>query len=195
MGAENDLARQAALLSPESRLTLSIVLARGADLVGARRLLEPLWRAVKIEGRTASVPDSLASGHYFRSAVRPAALLLEATLAVDPAHPLVAPLFETVVTRGRTQRSWWWNTQDYAWACARSAWIGAPPGGPPDVRVRPAPPSCRPDTTSRSPAWCRSGATDAVRVSLSNGRPTPCVLRTHRDSRFRCGATGQTTVA
>lgn len=172
---ENDLARQAALLSPESRLTLSIVLARGADLAGARRLLEPIWRAVSIEGRTASVPDSLTSGHYFRSALRPAALLLEATLAVDPAHPLVAPLFETVVTRGRTQRSWWWNTQDYAWAVrAVSAWLRRfPPGGPPDVRVRLGTTtlSARDTSVALTGLVPERGDSTPLRVSLSNGRP------------------------
>jgi len=135
---ENDLARQAALLSPESRLTLATLLARGNDLAAARRLLEPAWRAVTIEGRTATVPDSLNSRFYFRSLVRPAALLLEATLAVDPEHPLIAPLFETVVSRVRQRDQWWWNTQDYAAAVrAVNAWLRRfPPSGPPMVEVR-----------------------------------------------------------
>lgn len=135
---ENDLVRQAALLSPESRLTLAMILARGSDLAAARRLLEPAWRAVTVEGRTATVPDSLMSRFYFRSMVRPAALLLEATLAVEPAHPLVAPLFETVVSRVRQRDQWWWNTQDYAAAVrAANAWLRRfPPSGPPVVEVR-----------------------------------------------------------
>jgi uncharacterized protein YfaS (alpha-2-macroglobulin family) len=135
---ENDLLRQAALLGPESRMTLAIILTRGADRAAARRLLDPLWRAVRVEGTTVSIPDSLRGAFYFRSLVRPAALLLQATLAVDSAHLLVAPLFETVISRGREQRSWWWNTQDYSAAVrAVNAWLRQfPPAGAPDVRVR-----------------------------------------------------------
>ena len=173
---ENDLAREAALLSAESRLTLSIVLARGADLAGARRLLEPMWRMVKIEGRNASVPDSFASGHYFRSTVRPPALLLEATLAVDPAHPLAAPLFETVISRGRVRQQWWWNTQDYAWAVrAVSAWLRRfPPGGTPDVRVMAgsATLTVRDTSVALTGLVQERGDSTALRVSLTNGKPS-----------------------
>jgi uncharacterized protein YfaS (alpha-2-macroglobulin family) len=136
---ENDLLRQAALLGSESRLELAVLLARGGDAPEARRLLEPAWQAVRIEGRTASVPDSLTSRFYFRSLVRPAALLLTATLAVDPSHPLVAPLFETVVSRGRQQREWWWNTQDYfAAVTAVSAWMARFPARPGAGAIRAA---------------------------------------------------------
>ena len=135
---ENDLARQSALLSPEGRLTLATILARGRDLAGARRLLEPVWRSVTLEGRTVSVPDSLMGRHYFRSLVRPPALLLEATLAVEQTHPLVAPLFETVISRVRQRERYWWNTQDYAAAVrAVNAWLRHfPPAGTPVIEVR-----------------------------------------------------------
>jgi uncharacterized protein YfaS (alpha-2-macroglobulin family) len=135
---ENDLSRQAALLSPEGRLTLALIQARGGDPAGARRLLEPAWRSVTLEGRTVSIPDSLVSRHYFRSLVRPPALLLEATLAVDPAHPLVAPLFETVISRARQRSNYWWNTQDYGSAVsAITAWLRHfPATGAPSVEVR-----------------------------------------------------------
>lgn len=135
---ENDLLRQAALLAPESRLTLAVVLARGGQVPAARRLLEPFWQSVRIEGRTATVPDSLVNRFYFRSLVRPAALLVEATLMVEPGHPLVAPLFETVVSRGQLRHNWWWNTQDfYAAARAIGAWLARyPPAGPAELRAR-----------------------------------------------------------
>jgi hypothetical protein len=121
---ENDLLRQSALLSPEGRLTLALILARGGERADARRLLEPVWRAVRVEGRTASVPDSLVGRFYFHSRIRPAADLLAATLAVDPASPLAAPLFETVVSRSRAIGDWWWNTQDFAAAVrAVTAWM------------------------------------------------------------------------
>jgi uncharacterized protein YfaS (alpha-2-macroglobulin family) len=38
--------------------------------------------------------------------------LLTATLALEPAHPLVGPLVETLVVQGRSERRYW-NTQDY----------------------------------------------------------------------------------
>lgn len=173
---ENDLLRQAALLSAESRFTLAIVLARGGQLPSARRLLEPLWAAVRIEGRTASVPDSLRSRFYFRSLVRPAALLLEATLAVDPAHPLVAPLFETVVTRGRERAGWWWwNTQDYSAAVrAVNAWLRQfPPAGPPEVRVRVASRvlAGRDSSVALTGLVAQRGDSVALRVVLGNAKP------------------------
>ncbi len=173
---ENDLVRQAALLSSESRLTLALVLARGADRAGARRLLEPLWRSVTIEGRTASVPETLISGFYFRSVVRPAALLLEATLAVDSAHPLVAPLFETVITRARPRDTWWWNTQDYAAAVrAVNAWLRRfPPGGPPVIRVRLGASvlTARDTSVALTGLVPERGDSVPLQVRLENGRPS-----------------------
>ncbi len=172
---ENDLARQAALLSPESRLTLAMVLARGGDLPGARRLLEPVWRSVRVEGRIASVPDTLVSGFYFRSVVRPAALLLEATLAVDSAHPLAAPLFETVVTRARPRDAWWWNTQDYSAAVrAVNAWLRRfPPGGPPEVKVRLGASvlTARDTTVALTGLVAERGDSVPLQVRLENGKP------------------------
>src|SRR5206468_11923979 len=52
---------------------------------------------------------------YFYSPIRPAAYLLSATLAVQPDHPLIGPLVETLVAQGRSS-SWIWNTQDYGTA-------------------------------------------------------------------------------
>ncbi|HEU5218603.1 MAG TPA: hypothetical protein VFU23_08080, partial [Gemmatimonadales bacterium] len=173
---ENDLVRQAALLSSESRLTLALVLTRAGDVTGARRLLEPLWRSVKVEGRMATVPDTMVSKFYFRSSVRPAALLLEATLAVDSAHPLVAPLFETVVTRARPRDLWWWNTQDYSAAVrAVNAWLRRfPPGGPPEVRVRLGASvlTARDTTVALTGLVSERGDSVPLQVKLENGRPT-----------------------
>ncbi len=134
---ENDLLRNAALLAPDRRIELAMVLARGGEFAEARRLLEPIWQAVRVEGRTVSMPDSLGSRAYFRSLIRPVAQLLTATLAVDPANPLVAPLFETVVSRGREQRDWWWNTQDYSSAVsAVNAWMARFPPAPASGAIR-----------------------------------------------------------
>jgi hypothetical protein len=123
---ENDLFRQAGLLAPEDRLTLALLLARGGDASRARTLVEPFWNATRIDGRLVTLPDSLReSRFYFRSMIRPAARLLEATLAVEPERPLVGPLFATMLERSRAAGPrTWWNTQDYA-AAARAveAWL------------------------------------------------------------------------
>ncbi len=121
---ENDLFRRLGQLAPDDRMQFAITLARGGDLRGARRILEPLWAQVTVEGRAAVLPDSLRSRFYFASAVRTPANLLLATLVVEPSHPLLAPLLEAVVTRGRAAgRPHWWNTQDIAAAVrATDAW-------------------------------------------------------------------------
>ena len=112
---ENELVRNAAQLAWEDRVRLARVLADGGDRDAARRLLAPAWAAVKIEGRTAVLPESARRAFYFYSPMRPAAYLLRATLAVDPTHRLVGPLVETLVQQGRGA-GWLWNTQDYGTA-------------------------------------------------------------------------------
>ena len=111
--AENELLRQAGLLRWEDRVRLAEVIARRGSLAEARALLAPAWAGVRVEGNRAVLPDSLGEDFYFASAVRPAARLLSATLAVDTAHALVGPLVETLVQSGR-ERGWYWNTQDRA---------------------------------------------------------------------------------
>ena len=113
--AENELLRLAAQLAWEDRARLALALARGGDRAAARSLLEPAWRSVRVEGRTATLPPEAHREFYFYSRIRPTAYLLGATLAVEPAHPLVGPLVETLVAQGRGI-SWVWNTQDYGTA-------------------------------------------------------------------------------
>jgi uncharacterized protein YfaS (alpha-2-macroglobulin family) len=113
--AENELLRLSAQLVWEDRVRLALVLARGGDRAAARGLLEEAWRSVTVEGRTATLPEAAYRTFYFDSRIRPAAYLLSATLAVEPAHPLVGPLVETLVAQGRGL-GWVWNTQDYGTA-------------------------------------------------------------------------------
>ncbi len=113
--AENELLRLSVQLAWEDRVRLALVLARGGDRDPARSLLEPAWRSVRVEGRTATLPREARREFYFDSRMRPAAYLLGATLAVEPAHPLVGPLVETLVAQGRGM-TWVWNTQDYGTA-------------------------------------------------------------------------------
>ena len=115
--AENELLRMAAQLYWEDRIKLASVLARDGDVRAARRLLEPAWASVKVEGRTATLPAASRRSWYFYSLARPAAYLLSATLAVEPSHPLVGPLVETLIRQGQgAEASWTWNTQDYGTA-------------------------------------------------------------------------------
>ncbi|HEY8257339.1 MAG TPA: hypothetical protein VIG08_06755, partial [Gemmatimonadales bacterium] len=113
--AENELLRLSAQLAWEDRIRLALVLAREGERETARRLLSPAWSATKIEGRAATLPAASRRTFYFYSPIRPAAFLLSATLAVQPDHPLIGPLVETLVTQGRGAR-WIWNTQDYGTA-------------------------------------------------------------------------------
>jgi uncharacterized protein YfaS (alpha-2-macroglobulin family) len=118
--AENELLRSVALLAWEDRVRLAHVLARSGDLGPARRLLQASWATVKVEGRTATLPQATPRPFYFLSRIRPVAWLLSATLAVEPAHPLIGPLVETLISEGRGDR-YFWNTQDYGTAVAALA--------------------------------------------------------------------------
>jgi alpha-2-macroglobulin len=121
--AENELLRSAAQLTHEDRARLAEVLMRRQQNAAARRLMEPTWAMVRIEGRRAVLGDSLlADDFYFRSEARPLARVLRATLAVDAEHALVGPLLESLSEVGRAnRRSWIWNTQDYAAAVSALA--------------------------------------------------------------------------
>ena len=121
VAAENELLRVAAMLDVESRLRLAEVLARRREMAPARALVAPVWSRVHMEGRRATLPDSLGGDFYFTSRIRPMARLLTATLAVDPQNALIGPLAETLVQRGVRGPVSYWNTQDYAFAVAALA--------------------------------------------------------------------------
>jgi uncharacterized protein YfaS (alpha-2-macroglobulin family) len=113
--AENGLIRSAAQLTIEDRARLAEVLARRRQFGPARQLMSSLWPLVRIEGRRATLPDSASTPFYFNSNTRPLARILTATLAVEPQHPAIGPLVETLAQQGRAGVSWLvWNTQDYA---------------------------------------------------------------------------------
>ncbi|MEP7002427.1 MAG: alpha-2-macroglobulin family protein, partial [bacterium] len=115
VAAENELIRSAAQLTAEDRARLAEVLVRRRQLPAARRLMEPTWALVRVEGRRAVLPDSVQTDFYFGSRIRPIARILVATLAIDPTHALVGPLAEALVQQSRAAHAeWMWNTQDYA---------------------------------------------------------------------------------
>jgi alpha-2-macroglobulin len=111
VGVENDLVRRAPQLAWEDRARLAWMLGRrgGAALTPARALVAALWRSVRVEGARAVIPDSAVAGFYFPSRVRPAAWLLGATLAVDPANAGLGPLVATVMQQARSAMI---NTQE-----------------------------------------------------------------------------------
>jgi hypothetical protein len=98
----------------EDRVRLAEVVSR-RDSETARRLLASAWAVVQVEGRRASLPDSIVDERYFyfRSSARAAARLFTATLAVEPSNALISPLLATLVSHGRTEERRYWTTQDY----------------------------------------------------------------------------------
>ncbi len=127
--AENELLRSAALMARHDRARLAEVLARRGATADARRLLEPVWAQVRVDGRTAALPgDSVR--WYFHSTTRDLAQLLTATLATDPQHALIGPMVERLATTRRGPYDW--NTQDMAQAVRALAQY--------DARVRGEPP-------------------------------------------------------
>jgi alpha-2-macroglobulin len=112
--AENQLLNQAARLWWEDRVALAEVLARRGATEPARQLLAAAWQGVRVEGTRAVLPEAAyRRDFYFASHVRPAARLLTATLAIQPDHPGIGPLVETLVQQGRAEARGAWTTQDY----------------------------------------------------------------------------------
>lgn len=112
--AENTLLREIALMRWEDKVRLAGVVAR-RDAGGARSILESVaWPRVIVEGRRANLPRELIQDEfYFRSQARSLATLFSATLAVDPDHPLLAPMLATLVSRGQMETRRRWTTQDF----------------------------------------------------------------------------------
>ena len=120
VGGENELVRMAAQMSREDRIRLAETLQRRRATAQARALMQSAWADVRVEGRRAVLPES-PDHLYFQSRLREEARLLTATLAIEPGHPLVGPLVETLVDRGRAAQGWMWNTQDQAFAVSALA--------------------------------------------------------------------------
>ncbi|HEY0150866.1 MAG TPA: MG2 domain-containing protein [Longimicrobium sp.] len=115
--AENQLLSQAARMAWEDRLALAEMLARRGAREPAGRLLDAAWATVTIRGARAVLPaTAYRERFYFASRVRPAARLLAATLALQPANPGLGALVESIVQQSRAERDYLWTTQDYAWA-------------------------------------------------------------------------------
>ncbi|MDB4913904.1 MAG: alpha-2-macroglobulin domain protein 2, partial [Gemmatimonadetes bacterium] len=95
----------------EDRLSLANLSAAIGDSARALRLLDAAWKSAHLEGRRVVLDDSAASRSWlFRSTSRPVALLLGATARLQPRHPLLGALFESLVQSGHSESSRWWNT-------------------------------------------------------------------------------------
>ncbi len=129
--AENQLLGQAARMAWEDRVVLAGMLARRGAREPAGRLLDAAWATVTIRGARAVLPAAAyRERFYFASRVRPAARLLAATLALQPAHPGLGALVESILQQSRTADGYLWTTQDYAWAVlALTRYPRLAPGG------------------------------------------------------------------
>ncbi len=136
VAAENELLRTAAQLTLEDRARLAEILARRKQLVAARRLMEPTWAMIRVDGTHAVITDTVSAPFYFASRVRPLSRILTATLAIAPEHALVGPIVETLAGLNRVGRAWDWNTQDQAFAASALAAVDRLRRDQPDRAIR-----------------------------------------------------------
>ncbi|MEP6621782.1 MAG: Ig-like domain-containing protein [bacterium] len=116
VAAENELLRTAALLTLEDRARLAEVLARRKQMPATKRLMDAMWATMRVEGTHIVLADTTHRQFYFDSRVRPLSRILTATIALQPDHPFIGPIAETLVQLTRSNRDWEWNSQDYAFA-------------------------------------------------------------------------------
>jgi alpha-2-macroglobulin len=113
----DDLVALVERMTFEDRARLVSVMARKPErITAARALLNTLGKDVSIAGNRVDIPDSVRATTGFPSRIRPAAWLLRATQLLEPRHPLIGPLAQTIIQRERAENGVWWNTQDYAFA-------------------------------------------------------------------------------
>jgi uncharacterized protein YfaS (alpha-2-macroglobulin family) len=118
---ERALLERESLLAWEDRVLLARLIHDGGNVTEARRLLQRAWLGLGSAGLRVDLPDSIAGRGLFRSRIRPAARLVEATVAIEPAHPRLGALMERLVSRTAANRWLIWNTQDYASAASAVA--------------------------------------------------------------------------
>jgi uncharacterized protein YfaS (alpha-2-macroglobulin family) len=114
---EEELIAMASDLAWEDRVVLADLIWSRTEIAGsqaqARNMLADAWRVLSLAGKRIDIPDSLRGSAPFPSHIRPAARLLTATMRIDPRHPLIGALAETLIQQGAAERNWTWNTQDY----------------------------------------------------------------------------------
>jgi uncharacterized protein YfaS (alpha-2-macroglobulin family) len=110
---ERDLLRARHFLKFEDQLVLAQVAWLRNEPERAREILDAAWHFARLEGRRVTIDDSAVSRAWlFRSVTRPYALLLSTTSLVNPRHPMLGALVESVAQSGRSEQTRWWNTLD-----------------------------------------------------------------------------------
>jgi uncharacterized protein YfaS (alpha-2-macroglobulin family) len=92
------------------RLDYALLLADQGDSATARAIVRDSWRSTRVEGRVVRLADTTHTRAWlFPSSVRAAARLFTATAVLEPRHPKLGALFESIAQGGRSAR-WRWNT-------------------------------------------------------------------------------------
>ncbi len=121
IATENRLLPIVSRIAWEDRLLLGEMLARRGQHALAGSIVTMTLAGVRVEGRKAVLPAEAGRLHYFPSQARPYARAIRALLAVDPNSPLLAPLAEALVDRGRLAALARWNTHDLGTAASALA--------------------------------------------------------------------------
>jgi uncharacterized protein YfaS (alpha-2-macroglobulin family) len=112
---EDSLRARASKLDYADRLEYAMMRAEDGDSATARGIVRDAWQAARREGRLVRVDSTSRGGWWlFPSAVRPATRLFTATATLDPRHPLLGALFESIIQTGRSASHWQWNTIEQA---------------------------------------------------------------------------------
>lgn len=137
VAAENQLVGSMGRMAWEDRLLLGEILARRGQSAAAAAIVNSALAGVRVEGRKAVLPAASAHRHYFPSQARPYARAVTALLAVDPNSPLLGPLVEALIDRGRLAALAPWNTHDYGSAALALArvWRRQANAGPRTIRL------------------------------------------------------------
>ena len=110
---ESALDRQRERLAFVDRLAFARLRAMAGDSASARRLLDGAWTAARASGQKIALDDSTrGNGWLFESRLRAIASLAQTTAELEPKHPMLGSLIESLVHRGRAERDWQWNTLD-----------------------------------------------------------------------------------
>ncbi len=137
IATENRLLTLVPRIAWEDRLQLAEMLARRGQHALAGSIVTLAMAGVRVDGRKAVLPAEAGRRHYFPSQARPYARAIRALLAVDPQSPLLPPLAEALLDRGRVAALAPWNTHDLGNAASALAAYARhrAAGGPRPVRA------------------------------------------------------------
>jgi uncharacterized protein YfaS (alpha-2-macroglobulin family) len=160
---EQRLSGARARMQYADRLELALLRASAGDSADARTLVDEAWRAAHPSGRKVVLDDTTEGwGWLFASRLRALSRLLQTTAILEPRHPLLGALVETVVQHGRAERGWRWNTLDQSAVAEALAAVrrARGPDAPRQVTLDAA-------RTSRVSAVSDAGSAETVSLPLS----------------------------